>query len=239
VGNRCRLAIHLPAKVAQFRFELGGFWGASGRHFLPVCTEPSAVFAASNGPSSHSLPRAEYCLDPETGEIKGAFTNHRDLGQFETLLEKHLEKLIEQKLPKRRIDRRTQITLQPHWIGASPFRGLAAFDFEHAPIFFGRTKAVGDVLAQLRRRMGEVEDAKAARIEITAAAFVLISAMSGVGKSSLVRAGILPLLVEPGNGIALWRHATMRPSESAGDLFDGLAYALCAEEALPELVRGR
>jgi hypothetical protein len=48
---------------------------------------------------------AEYCLDPETGEIKGAFTSYRDLGQFETLLEKHLEKLIEQKLPKRWIDR--------------------------------------------------------------------------------------------------------------------------------------
>ena len=60
----------------------------------------------------------------------------------------------------------------------------------------------------------------------------------GVGKSSLVRAGILPLLVEPGNGIALWRRASVRPSESAGDLFDGLAHALCAEEALPELVSG-
>ena len=109
---------------------------------------------------------------------------------------------------------------------------MAAFDFEHAPIFFGRTKAVGDVLAQLRRRMREVEDARAARkSETTTAAFVLISAMSGVGKSSLARAGILPLLVEPGNGIALWRRATMRPSESAADLFDGLASALCAEVA--------
>jgi tetratricopeptide (TPR) repeat protein len=180
---------------------------------------------------------AEHCQDPVTGEIKGAFTTYRDLGQFETLLEKHLGKLIERKLPKRWIDQHTEIA--PRWAGESPFRGLAAFDFEHAPIFFGRTKAVGDVLAQLRRRVGEVEDAKAAKLpEITSAAFVLISAMSGVGKSSLVRAGILPLLVEPGNGIALWRRATMRPSESAGDLFDGLAYALCAEEGLPELVSG-
>jgi tetratricopeptide (TPR) repeat protein len=180
---------------------------------------------------------AEYCQDPATGEIKGAFTTYRDLGQFETLLEKHLEKLIERKLPKRWIDQRTEIT--PHWVGQSPFRGLAAFDFEHSPIFFGRTKAVGEVLAQLRRRMGAVEDARAAKMpEITAAAFVLVSAMSGVGKSSLVRAGILPLLVEPGNGIALWRRAEVRPSEFAGDLFDGLARALCAEEALPELLSG-
>jgi hypothetical protein len=231
VGNGCRLAVHLPAKAARFRFGSGGCWGAPGSHFLPVSTEPSAVFDASNGPSSHSLPRlrifvsspgdvdterqiagrvierlrirfqehgqiesyfweyepmrhhatfqnqipptsdfdvvvcilwsrlgtpligpdgkryasgteyevasareswkatgspetmiylhdapahirqfpdsefqkmvdqlkalkrfvAEYCQDPETGEIKGAFTNYRDLGQFETLLEKHLE----------------------------------------------------------------------------------------------------------------------------------------------------
>jgi tetratricopeptide (TPR) repeat protein len=180
---------------------------------------------------------AEHCQDPVTGEIKGAFTTYRDLGQFETLLEKHLEKLIEQKLPKRWIAQRLQIA--PHWVGESPFRGLAAFDFEHAPIFFGRTKAVGDVLTQLRRRMAEVEDGRAARMrEMTVAAFVLISAMSGVGKSSLVRAGILPLLVEPGNGIALWRRASVRPSESAGDLFDCFAHALCAEEALPELVTG-
>ncbi len=107
---------------------------------------------------------AEYCQDPVTGEVKGAFTNYRDLGQFETLLEKHLEKLIEQKLPKRWTSRRTETILQPHWVGASPFRGLAAFDFEHAPIFFGRTKAVGDVLAQLRRRMGEAAEASDSRL---------------------------------------------------------------------------
>ncbi|MFZ0504856.1 MAG: hypothetical protein WAM44_14150, partial [Chthoniobacterales bacterium] len=74
--------------------------------------------------------------------------------------------------------------------------------------------------------------------EIEPAAFLLVSAMSGVGKSSLIRAGVLPLLVEPGNGIAVWRRAVMRPSEAAGDLFDGLARALCRPEALPELVSG-
>ena len=58
---------------------------------------------------------AEYWQDPETEEIKEAFTNYRDLGHFEMLLEKHLEKLIEQKLPKRWIDRRAQIILRPHW----------------------------------------------------------------------------------------------------------------------------
>jgi len=50
------LAVHLPAKVARFRFESGGCWRASGSHFLPVSTEPFAAFDASNAPSSDPLP---------------------------------------------------------------------------------------------------------------------------------------------------------------------------------------
>jgi WD40 repeat protein len=180
-----------------------------------------------------------YCVDPESGVIKGAFTTYQDLGEFEVKLEKHLRKLIEVHLPAAAsgADRPSVAT----WTNGSPFRGLEAFDFEHAPIFFGRVRAIGDVLALLRRRMAEVEDARALNAEgadIKPAAFVLVSAMSGVGKSSLVRAGVLPLLVQPGDGIALWRRAVMRPGEASDNLFDGLARALCRPEALPELVSG-
>jgi eukaryotic-like serine/threonine-protein kinase len=183
----------------------------------------------------------EYCIDPDTGQTKGAFTAYQDLGQFEDLLEKHLAKLIDMAFPKKSFPGVPVQAQRATWTGQSPFRGLAPFDFEHAPIFFGRTRAVGEVLARLKKQMAEVEDAKASRStdsEIKPAAFVLVSAMSGVGKSSLVRAGVLPLLVEPGNGVALWRHAVMRPSEASGDLFDGLARALCRKEALPELING-
>jgi tetratricopeptide (TPR) repeat protein len=184
---------------------------------------------------------AEYCRDPETGENKGAYMTYAELGQFEELIERHLDRLFDEKLPKARVERSENRDQSLVWGRRSPFRGLEAFDFEHAPIFFGRTKAIGDVVNRLRKRMAEVEDARASRspgAEIEPAAFLLVSAMSGVGKSSLIRAGVLPLLVEPGNGIAVWRRAVMRPSEAAGDLFDGLARALCRPEALPELVRG-
>ena len=45
------------------------------------------------------------------------------------------------------------------------------------------------------------------------------------------------MLVQPGvvEGVGLWRRAVLRPSERAGDLFDGLAAALLRDEALPEL----
>jgi predicted Ser/Thr protein kinase len=111
------------------------------------------------------------------------------------------------------------------WTSGSPYRGLAAFDFEHAAIFFGRARAIDDVLGALR--------AQAA----SGRAFVLVLGMSGSGKSSLLRAGVLPRLLEPDTalGLALWRRAILRPADAAGDLFDGLATALTRPEALPEL----
>jgi predicted Ser/Thr protein kinase len=111
------------------------------------------------------------------------------------------------------------------WTSGSPYRGLAAFDFEHAAIFFGRTRAVEDVLNALR--------AQAA----SGRAFVLVLGMSGSGKSSLLRAGVLPRLIRPGTveGVRLWRRAILRPADASGDLFDGLASALMRPEALPEL----
>ena len=113
----------------------------------------------------------------------------------------------------------------PAWTVGSPYRGLAAFEFEHAPVFFGRAQAVAGVLDALR--------AQAAR----GRAFVLVLGMSGSGKSSLVRAGVLPQLVQPETipGVSLWRRVVVRPADAAGDVFDGLAAALLRPEALPEL----
>ncbi|MEO1576677.1 MAG: winged helix-turn-helix domain-containing protein, partial [Pseudomonadota bacterium] len=54
----------------------------------------------------------------------------------------------------------------------SPFRGLSAFRYEDAPVFFGRERQVRDVLHALSRQR------EAGR------AFVLISGPSGCGKSS-------------------------------------------------------
>jgi hypothetical protein len=111
------------------------------------------------------------------------------------------------------------------WHRGSPFRGLEVFEFEHVPVFFGRTRAIGEIREALIRRAS------------TGSAFVLILGMSGSGKSSLIRAGILPTLTHPGviEGIGLWRWEIFRPSEAPSDLLLGIARLLLSEKVLPEL----
>ena len=68
------------------------------------------------------------------------------------------------------------------WQGGSPFRGLQAFDTDHAEVFFGREQATQELLRcaalQLQRRHG----------------MVLVLGPSGSGKTSLVSAGLVPAL---------------------------------------------
>ena len=69
--------------------------------------------------------------------------------------------------------------------------------------------------------------------------FVLVVGASGSGKSSLVRAGVLPLLTQPETieGVGLWRWSVTRPGAGGGggDCFDALAAALLEPSALPAL----
>jgi hypothetical protein len=65
----------------------------------------------------------------------------------------------------------------PALLGVCPFKGLAFFDRADAEYFCGRERLVSDLLARL------VESP-----------LVGILGPSGIGKSSLVRAGVLPAL---------------------------------------------
>jgi hypothetical protein len=153
-----------------------------------------------------------------------AFHTFESPGQFEDLLEIHLRKLILGRLPERLAGDPEEAVLV-RWHKGSPYRGLQAFDEEYAPVFFGRTRATGEVRDALARQAANGR------------AFVLVFGMSGCGKSSLVRAGVLPTLTQPGviEGIGLWRSCVFRPGDAARDLLDGLARALLGPSALPEL----
>ena len=61
----------------------------------------------------------------------------------------------------------------------NPYRGLAAFESAHAPLFFGRRTEIRELVHRVRSD-----------------AFVVVGGDSGTGKSSLCRAGVLPWLVD-------------------------------------------
>jgi tetratricopeptide (TPR) repeat protein len=107
----------------------------------------------------------------------------------------------------------------------SPFRGLEVFEFEHAPVFFGREDEVLEARRALQKKAQE------------GCSFLLISGASGSGKSSLARAGVLPAVVdyELDSAVAGWRYAICTPSQLEGDLCGGLARLLCSSPVLPEL----
>jgi WD40 repeat protein/tetratricopeptide (TPR) repeat protein len=161
------------------------------------------------------------------GAFIGAFNSYRNLEEFEHLFREHFRDFLLTRISGERerllIARRSR----PRRWKENPFRGLEVFDFEHAPIFHGRTKEIGAVLEALQVQLSEHRP------------FVLVVGPSGSGKSSLVRAGVLPLLTQPETieGIGLWRWAVTRPGAGGreSDCFDALAGALLESPALPAL----
>ncbi|WP_157518653.1 NACHT and WD repeat domain-containing protein [Herbidospora mongoliensis] len=67
------------------------------------------------------------------------------------------------------------------WVSGSPYRGLSPFEADHEPIFYGREQ----LTARLVGKVGE---------RLTGPGLVMVTGASGAGKSSLVRAGLLPAL---------------------------------------------
>jgi len=155
----------------------------------------------------------------------GTFNSYRNLEEFEELFREHFRDFLKDQV-EQETGRKASSKKERRWI-SSPYRGLNVFNFEHAPIFHGRTKAIGRVL-----------EASEAQVRAQRP-FVLVVGASGSGKSSLVRAGVLPLLTQPGTieGIGLWRWSVTRPGAggAGGDCFDALAAALLEPPALPAL----
>ena len=82
-----------------------------------------------------------------------------------------------------------------------PYPGLAAFEPEQAPWFFGREKLTVELTARLASRLSEDGP-------------LVVVAPSGTGKSSLLRAGLVPALARGDLGMpgsARWPRVVMTP----------------------------
>jgi|GEM_PF-6924143 len=145
--------------------------------------------------------------------FKAASHSFDNLDEFEEKLETHLRELIRKQVPNT-VAETIQIT--PKWFRGSPFRGLEVFNQEHAPVFFGRTKAIGDIKELLVKQAG------------LKCPFLMVFGRSGCGKSSLIRAGIIPTIIHPGviEGVDLWYSCILRPDDAMGDLCRGLGSAI-------------
>jgi hypothetical protein len=135
--------------------------------------------------------------------------DYQDVEDFRRKLEQHLDQ---------RLTRIRDQSLTPapqaakerelRWTG-DPYPGLRSFEPEEAPIFFGRNEETAELMrwvAQEGRR------------------FVAVIGVSGSGKSSLVKAGLVPTLSE-------WPCEIVRLTDAGSDPFRSLAMRL--EPLLP------
>ncbi|MBF0135778.1 MAG: protein kinase [Magnetococcales bacterium] len=157
-------------------------------------------------------------LDPIQAELHP----FEHVTRFEDMLEQRLRELLRERFGSVAGDANE---VAGGWSEGSPFRGLESFDPEHARVFHGRTQA-----------RHELRDILVRRVE-RQCAFVLVLGASGSGKSSLVKAGLLPDLMTPGvvEHVALCRYAILCPGDNPTDLLEALAAAMLSRTALPEL----
>jgi WD40 repeat protein len=149
----------------------------------------------------------------DRGEFLAAYEEYQTLDEFARRFEESLIKLIERR--SKEVLAHAGGRTEPVWL-REPFRGLEPYEFEHAAIFFGRDALATKATQQL---------AMNARAGL---AFLLLSGASGTGKSSLVKAALVPRLMKPQriSGAAFLRRAIFRPGTGGADIFLDLAETL-------------
>ena len=183
-----RLRVDAAAEIAALYAPADGI-------AMPV----AALMAESNGipvrvhrvASAWAQALATERLD---AKVSGA-TGERELGATQTELAGGIADL--QAARERTHLYRVSEPIDPSAPEVCPFRGLAPFDAVHAEYFFGRERLIAGLVARL---VGSTR--------------LAVFGPSGSGKSSVVRAGLLPALADgvlPGS--ERWRQTLMRPGE--------------------------
>jgi hypothetical protein len=145
------------------------------------------------------------------GSFRGSVTPYVTPTAFKERLATDLKHLLRECLGER--DTKPSATVVPVWTG-SPYPGLRSFTTEEGPIFYGRGREV---------------DALIARLCDPAQRFLAVVGASGTGKSSLVRAGLIPRLHNGAiEGSQDWRVVTCTPGAMGDNPFLALAVGATA-----------
>lgn len=160
----------------------------------------------------------------EDGHFVAGFDMFASADEFADKFEKHLREWLRRRTDGNSWDIATR---------GSPFRGLAPFDEAHTSVFFGRSTMIKRLAARLRSAAAD------------GFPLVFVLGASGSGKSSLVRAGLIPHLRIAGVTeplVARWRRAVTTPDSLSrlgeGNLLAGLVALLQGDGVLPELKQG-
>lgn len=155
------------------------------------------------------------CFGAMGQAVKRASTSFPDTDAFGPAFERWLERWLRDT---------GAIPAGPSWrieTDGSPYPGLTCYDARTARVFRGRDASLRRALGVLRRRVARGEPS------------LFVVGPSGSGKSSFVRAGLVPRLTMPGgvDGVSVWRVAIIEPGTSS---LVQLATTLYSQ-ALPEL----
>jgi tetratricopeptide (TPR) repeat protein len=234
-GTAYEFETGLEAFRSHGRPEFLVFW-RRGVPLIPV--EPAALHAemVTQWEALKDF-RQKWFYDETEKSFRRPYTEYDSAADFGEKIEMALHKLLAEFCAKRKALPGAQksapiflsITgegMPIPWNLDSPYRGLQVFDVEHERIFFGRT-----------RERDEVLDALKTRLATQNSPFILIVGSSGSGKSSFLRAGLLPWLSRPGiiAEIDSWRTVVFEQSDLSHDPLLGLGTMLLSEAALPEL----
>ncbi len=195
-----------PVILAYTRKDESGF-----RQTLTDCPAAGLEDLIAQRKLAESFIREQFKV--AEGHNVRAYHSYREPVSFAQRLHTHLRQVLDELLGAE---------AAPRWL-EEPYRGLAVFDIEHAPIFQGRDEETCDILQRLRDQ------------EQAGCAFAVIVGASGSGKSSLARAGVAATLTQHAydDRVKAWRVVTFFPGLGGSELNRSLTRALA--EQLPEL----
>jgi hypothetical protein len=113
----------------------------------------------------------------------------------------------------------------PRWAHGCPYRGLLPFEETDAEVFYGREPLTAELAVKLAVKLAA---------QMTSRSLLIVTGASGAGKSSLLRAGLLPKLAQGQQvaGSEHWPRVAITPTKDPLTVLAGHLAALGGSEPL-------